>query len=132
MNYTSDRFTFDKSKSSDSSWARQAVWDFPAGAERTCYYDPKNPARAVLAPGIHGSDITQLMFITPFNIVALFLIAQPFSAWRNRWRSALAPPRVNDRFRNREAYAMTNFKPLVTFVGAFLATSFIGVFVVVF
>jgi hypothetical protein len=128
--YTGNRFTFDKSSSSDRAWARQAVADFPAGSERVCYYDPRDPSRAVLSPGLHGSDITRILFFTPFNIVAGFLIAYAISTWRERNDNAVAP-RVADRLHNREAFAMSSYSPVVTFFAMLLLTSFIGIFAVV-
>ena len=130
--YTSDLFGFDKMSSSDSAWARRAVADFPAGSERTCYYDPKNPTRAVLSKGIRGSDITIVMFLTPFNIVAVVLLSVPFFMWRERRRPDFVPPRVVDRFQGREAYAMNNYSPITTFFGVFFITSFLGIFLVAF
>jgi len=108
------------------------VAGFPAGTERICYYDPDNPSRAVLAPGLHGSDITHLMFMTPFNIVALFFIAYPIWSWRERRAPAMLAPRFADRFHGREGYALNQYSPLMTFFGLFLLTSFVGIFVVVF
>jgi hypothetical protein len=130
--YVGTRYTFDKSTSSDGAWARKAIRDYAAGSESICYYDPLNPARAVLSPGIHGSDVTMLMFITPFNIVGMFFIAAPISNWRNRRRPRSLAPRAVDRMRNREHYSMNNFSPVSTFFPVFLLTSFLGIFAVVF
>jgi hypothetical protein len=131
-NYTETRYTFDGSKSSDSRWAREAVAAFPAGEERTCFYNPANPGRAVLARGLHGSDITFLMFMTPFNIVALFFIAYPIWSWRDRRAPTVIKPRFADRLHGREGYSLNQYSPLMTFFGMFLLTSFVGIFVVVF
>jgi hypothetical protein len=130
--FTGTRYTFDGSKSSDSRWAHDAVAAFPAGSERVCYYDPNNPERAVLAPGLHGSDITQLMFMTPFNIVAGFFIAYPIWAWRDRRAPAMVAPRFVDQVHGREGYTLNQHSPVMTFFGLLLLTSFIGIFAVVF
>jgi hypothetical protein len=128
--YRASRYTFNVSSSSDEAWAREAVAAFPAGSERVCYYDPKNPARAVLAPGIHGSDLMILMFLTPFNIIGGFMISMPFWAWRERRQPAIVSPRVADSIHGREAYAMRRFNPIVSFMGWFLVSSFVGIFAV--
>lgn len=130
--YSGTRYTFDGMSSSDSRWAREAVAAFPTGAERTCYFDSKDPARAVLAPGLHGSDITMAMFITPFNIVAGFFILYPIWAWRERRAPAMVAPRFADRLHGREAYGLNQYSPLMTFLGTFFIASFLGIFVVVF
>lgn len=127
-NYRANRYTFNVSSSSDQTWARDAVAAFPVGSERVCYYDPKNPSRAVLAPGIHGSDLMILMFLTPFNIIGGFIISMPFWAWRERRQPAMVAPRVSDNIHGREAYAMRRFNPVVSFMGWFLVTSFAGIF----
>ncbi|HEY6227430.1 MAG TPA: DUF3592 domain-containing protein, partial [Verrucomicrobiae bacterium] len=131
-NYTGTRYTFDGESSSDSRWAYEAVAAFPAGAERVCFYDPRNPSRAVLAPGLHGSDITHLMFITPFNIVAGFFIVYPIWMWRERRRPTLVEPRFSDPLHGREGYALNQVSPLLSFFVLFLFTSFVGIFAVVF
>jgi len=106
------------------------VRDFPAGSERVCYFDPENPERAVLAPGIHGSDIVMLMFLTPFNIIAAFFVSMPFFMWRNKRRPEFVEPRVADRLHGREAFSMKTYHPAVTFFAMLLLTSFLGVFAV--
>jgi hypothetical protein len=131
-NYTGTHYTFDGSSSSDSGWARDAVATFPPGVERVCYYDPQDPSRAVLAPGLHGSDITHLMFMTPFNIVAGFLIAYPIWSWRERRSPSVLTPRFVDQLHGREGYSLNQYSPVMAFFGLFLLTSFIGIFVVVF
>jgi hypothetical protein len=130
--YTSDRFGFDRTSFSESAWAYQAVADFPTGSERTCYYDPLHPSHAVLSKGVRGTDLMILMFLTPFNIVGMALMSYPFFAWRDLRKPELIPPRVVDRFQGREAYAMNNYSPLMTFIAAFFITSFLGIFLVVF
>jgi hypothetical protein len=129
--YTGTRYTFDGESSSDSQWARDAVAEFPAGAERTCYYDPQNPSRAVLARGLHGSDITHLMFITPFNVVAGFFIAYPIWMWRERRKPMMVEPRFADRLHGREGYALNQCGPILSFSVLFFLTSFVGIFAVV-
>jgi len=130
--YRANRYTFSTASSSDQTWARDAVAAFPAGSQRVCYYDPKNPARSVLAPGIHGSDLVILMFLTPFNIIAAFMISMPFWAWLDRRRPELVVPRVSDSIHGREGYATKRFNPIVSFLGWLLITSFVGIFAVAF
>ncbi len=129
-NYTGTLYTFDRDSSSDDLWAREAVAAFPAGSKRICYYDPRNPARAVLAPGLHGSDMIHLMFITPFNILAGFLMVSPILDWRNR--RAKINPRFADRLHEREGYATNKYSPVGTFLGVFLFTNTIALFAVAF
>jgi hypothetical protein len=130
-NYPGRLYTFDTSKSSDRRWVEDALREFPAGTERVAYYDPENPAVAILQRGISGADITRLMFITPFNLIGLGLLAYPISSWRQSRRLGLTP-RVLDHRHHREAYSMNSFGPFLTFFGVFFLTTFLGIFVVVF
>ena len=129
-NFPGRLYTFDTSKSTDRQWVEDALREFPAGSERVAYYDPHNPAVAVLKPGISGADITRLMFITPFNLICLGLLIYPLSSWR-RNRSGTIAPRIADPRRSREAYSMRTAGPVLTFFGLLLITTFIGIFIVV-
>ena len=126
-----NRYTFNISSSSDRNWANDAVAAFPVGSDRVCYYDPANPTRAVLAPGVHGSDLVILMFLTPFNIIAFFLASLPIWNWREGRRPALVAPRISDPLHGREGYAMLRFNPGGRFLGLLLVMSFVGIFVVI-
>jgi hypothetical protein len=128
--YRGTRHTFNNSSSSDRDWAREAVAAFPAGSDRVCYYDPQNPERVVLAPGIHGGDLMILMFLTPFNIIATFLICVPIMILLDRRRPATVAPRISDHLHGREAYLMKSYNPIGTFLGTLLVTSFVGIFAV--
>jgi hypothetical protein len=132
MIHSSRRYTFNMSSSSDRDWAREAVAAFPEGSDRVCYYDPQNPDRAVLSPGIHGSDLIILMFLTPFNIIAMFLIWVPIMMWMDRRRFAPLAPRISDRLHGREAYLMKSYNPIGTFLGLLMLTSFVGIFGTIF
>jgi hypothetical protein len=43
----------------------------PARSPVQVYYNPKNPNDSLLYPGIAGSDIMQVLFLTPFNMILL-------------------------------------------------------------
>lgn len=126
--YTSDRYSFNAFSSSDSAWARSAVRDYPAESERTCYFDPAKPNRAVLKRGIDGSDVFNLMFMTPFNMIGLVLI---WALINSRKEESYQPaPRVVDRFQNRESYLMTPWTPFGSFLGTFGLGTFLALFIV--
>jgi hypothetical protein len=54
---------------SDSRWANTVVQQNPLGAAVKVYYDPADPANAVLSRGISGGDLFILLFLTPFNLI---------------------------------------------------------------
>jgi hypothetical protein len=128
--YTSDKYSFDPSSSSDSGWAYDAVAANPAAATRTCYYDAANPARAILKPGIDGSNVFMLMFLTPFNAIGLGILWLVVFGWRQE--KLEITPRIHDRVRDMEAYTMSAWSPFGALIGAFTLGSFLGIFVVGF
>src|SRR4051812_47775289 len=69
--YTSDRVRH------LSMWGRGSATrfeqDHPPGSPVTIYYDPADPADAVLVPGVGGPELFQLLFLLPFNAVMVAL-----------------------------------------------------------
>jgi len=61
---------YSESSSSDR-WAYEFIADHPVGKIVDVHYDPSDNSDAVLIPGIQGSDLFLLMFMTPFNVVML-------------------------------------------------------------
>lgn len=62
------RFTSDND---GQSGARALVKQHPVGSQAEAYYDPADPARAVLFRGLTGMDIFPILFLLPFNAMAL-------------------------------------------------------------
>lgn len=69
--YEGDRYRYAAGSSSDSGWARNAVNRYPEGAEVPVFYNPKKPSESLLSPGVDGSNLMMLLFMTPFNAVML-------------------------------------------------------------
>ena len=82
--YTSDRYRYRQSSSSDGN-AAQVVAQHPVGRQVTVHYSPNDPADAVLLAGLDGSDLFLPMFMMPFNAVMLVLwvgFAWTIGNWR--------------------------------------------------
>ncbi|PTY02004.1 hypothetical protein DB346_10350 [Verrucomicrobia bacterium LW23] len=64
--------------STESKNARQRVHDFvkayPRESTIIAFYDPANPADAVVMQGLTGSDLFILLFLMPFNMVMLAFV----------------------------------------------------------
>ena len=75
--YESNQWRYD-SFGTSGRLAREIVARFPKGSERPVYYNPANPAEAVLVPGLLGIDLFIILFLTPFNLVMLTGWAAPF------------------------------------------------------
>lgn len=53
--YTGDRIYFDQTSRAHAGPATRTVGRYPVGSEVTVYYDPTDPARALLEPGRSGA-----------------------------------------------------------------------------
>lgn len=57
----------------------------PPGTKVRVHYDPANPRNSLLKPGIAGSHLLQLLFLTPFNALMIGLWLAVGSALRLKW-----------------------------------------------
>lgn len=71
-------------RSASQDWARRVVDDHPVGSKAQVYFNAKDPADSLLFPGWNGVDIFSLLFLTPFNMVALGLWASVAGLLRER------------------------------------------------
>lgn len=130
--YTGDRFRYDKSSSSDSAWARQAVKEHPVGSTTTVYYDPRAPENAVLRPGLAGSDLFMAMFMTPFNAVMVGFWWFGWSRLRRRWhKPGAGGVKVWTDLRHTRV-RLNRVSPLVAVLATVSLLAFVSVFVVAF
>lgn len=127
--YTSKRYSFNDLNSSDSRGTRAAVRSHQAGSTAKCYYDPAKPSHSVIRKGLGGSDLFMVMFITPFNLGGVGVLAWLlYSAREKSWQPR---PRIVDHIQNRELFCMSTWTPLGFFFSVFLLATFLGLFVVV-
>lgn len=135
QNYTSDRIAFDTMSGSyrgASRWAK----DHPAGATVTAYVDPQSPGTAVLRTATGRSSWMMMLFLLPFQAVAIGCLAALGSALRD-W---ISPPHLRHPMHGlivRDEPHMTTFRlEAVSAIGAGVATTgllaFISIFVVAF
>lgn len=69
QSFEGNRFRYGEGSSSDSGWARRAAGIYQVGAEVPVYYNKSNPSESVLSPGVDGSNLMMVLFMTPFNSV---------------------------------------------------------------
>jgi hypothetical protein len=127
LSYTGHIYTFGSFNNDDSAWAHRAIRDFPAGSQRTCYYDARNPSRAVLLRGLQSGDVFGLMFFTPFNVIAGILLY--LTLGERYYRKADPKPAAIDAVQNLEAWSMSQYTPLIIFALTFAVASFAGIFI---
>lgn len=88
--FENDRFRYQSGSSSDSAWAYEAVNRHAPGSWTTVHYNPLNPSDALLSPGVAGSDLFMLMFMTPFNAVMLGFWMAGAGMLRRQWFKPVA------------------------------------------
>lgn len=72
--HTSTQYSFGTWSTSDSQDAGRIVRRHPKGRKITVYYDPDDPAEAILALEVPGIQYFMLLFLQPFILVGLGLI----------------------------------------------------------
>jgi hypothetical protein len=68
--YDCERFRYVTSSSS-YGWVTDLVNDHPVGSQVQVYFNPSDPADAVLSPDLEGGDLMIPLFLTPFNLIML-------------------------------------------------------------
>jgi hypothetical protein len=84
IHYTGHRFRYDDHNAT-FEWD-VTVDGFPRRSFETVYYNPNNPADAVLMPGIEGNDCLLLLFALPLNIMTGVLWRALVGRWRDVYR----------------------------------------------
>jgi hypothetical protein len=87
VDYTGHRYRYDD-HNANMEWDATVV-ENPRWSSQTIYYNPKNPADALLQPGVDGGDLLLLLFALPLNVLTCTL----WSAWvaRLREKSRIRP-----------------------------------------
>jgi hypothetical protein len=62
-------------------WVSQFVAKHPPNTPVTVFYDPDDPARAVLLPGLAGQEPFLALALFPFNVVMVWLWCMPLVYW---------------------------------------------------
>jgi hypothetical protein len=108
------------------------VRQHPPGSPVTVFYDPANPALALLEPGVSGIDLFAIIFLTPFLIIML-------CSWTVAFRAVAGPRDAQRRFARRLAQdgaatvvQMPGLSPFGAAGLTALGTSFALVFIVGF
>jgi hypothetical protein len=109
--------------------AREFVAGHRVGSVVKVYYDPMDPADALLLPGIYGTDLFMPLFLLPFNAVMLGLAVGAVAVLRGAFRAPrldLIPVPGGTRVR------LPAVRPVLAAAVAAAAAAFVLVFVVGF
>jgi nitrogen fixation-related uncharacterized protein len=105
---------------------------FPAGSTQTVYYNPANPADAVLAPGLNGCDLLLALFAIPLNVVTVMIWGAAIRARRDQLRPRPAGGVRVFRHGGETRARLADFSPLATGFFGLAAAAFAAVFPLVF
>lgn len=130
--YAGKRVRYGEFNSSDSRWAHATVAAHPVGKEIPVYYTPEDPGDALLMPGVEGSDLMLLLFLTPFNAIMLGVWSAGASALWHRWRNQPALAARVRITRGQRRICLVEHSPITTGAMALGLGAFLGVFVVGF
>ena len=123
--YTSDRYGFSKMSSSGRSGKEKVVAEYPVGAERICWIDPRNPSQAVLHRGIPGIVYFMIPFSSVFIIIGLAVALASIGLYPKSWKANFN----NDHIPvTTEASGSATLKPDVSGLGKVFGTLFAACF----
>jgi hypothetical protein len=130
--YTSDTYRYGVMSTSDHSHAGSVLERYPVDAEVLVHYNPRDPSDAVLEVGVSGMDMFLILFLTPFNLVGLWLLAMVGGSIRRRVTN---PPAGGVPLVQRGGITharLPRIAPLTAAGITSLGISFLSVFVVAF
>ncbi|GEM_PF-6658156 len=86
--YQSTRFSYLGPASQSQEDVQRIIDRYPPGSRQSAYYNPGNPAEAVLHKGKTSIDLKSGYFWVPFILVAagLFVIFVGWKGWMRGWR----------------------------------------------
>ncbi|UCD75213.1 MAG: DUF3592 domain-containing protein [Phycisphaerales bacterium] len=132
VSYTGDTYRFGAFSSSDRGHAEGVIARYPEGAEVEVHYNPADPSEAVLEVGIGAMQMFLFLFLTPFNLIMLWLWGVNIGAVR---RMITRPPAGGVPIVMRGATThvrLPRISPLTAAGAAALAVSFISIFIIAF
>jgi hypothetical protein len=130
--YTGSVYRFGAFSSSDRDYAEGVVAGYPEGAEVEVYYNPADPSEAVLEVGVDSMQMFLFLFLTPFNLIMLWLWGVNAGALR---RMLAKPPAGGVPIVHRGAVThvrLLRISPLTAGGATALAISFISIFIIAF
>ena len=130
--YRSTKYGYSLLSTSDQGYAYAIVAALPSGTKVDVFYNPEDPADAVLSTGLDGSDLFLPMFLTPFNAVMLGVWwGGALHLWRRGRRPIAGCVRIHDNGVTTRM-KINRWPPLVGALAVLGLTAFVMTFVVAF
>jgi hypothetical protein len=95
--YTSERYAFDETSSTDPRYAETVAQRYPPGRSVTAWFDPDRPEVAILESAPPGTLTFGLLFLRPFWALGLFILFHAAWTWLldfHTRRYLEQPPRI--------------------------------------
>jgi hypothetical protein len=105
---------------------------FPPGSAQTVYYNPANPADAVLSPGLNGCDLLLALFAIPLNVLTFMVWVAAIRAMRECKRQAPAGGVRIFQHEGETWVRLADFSPLAAGFFGLAAAAFAAAIPIVF
>lgn len=130
--YSGDRIRTKDLATSNHARARRIIADYPVNAAVQVRYDPSDPARALLDPRLDGAQLFMVVFLMPFNMIAVIGLWAGGVALARRGRPP-APAGVEHTDVGASVRVhLAQASPMLVFLVSVLGVSFVSIFVVGF
>jgi hypothetical protein len=130
MDYTGLRYRYDDRNGAFDYKA--VIRAFPPGSTQTVYYNPADPADAVLSPGLNGCDLLLALFAIPLNVVTFMVWIAAIRARHDRHRPAPAGGVRILQYEGETRVRLAEFSPLAAGFFGLAAAAFAAVIPIVF
>lgn len=130
--YVADRYRYARLGAAESEAETQRLVEaHPIGGRATVYFNPRNPAEALLYPGVASGDFLIWLFLTPFNIAMVGAWSGVALALGQRWGFAPGGLRISERgaeLRAQPPRVKSLSRAALAALGvSLLSTAFVGV-----
>ncbi len=130
--HESDRYRYGLLGMSTRGHAQRIVDRHPPDSEVEVFYDPNDPAEALLHPGIEGQDLVLGLFLTPFNVVMLIMLYVVGTVALHRVRPPVAAGVRLQETGRRTRFRIVSMPPILSGLLAIAGVTFASIFPVLF
>jgi hypothetical protein len=130
--YIGNRYRYGSFSTSDHGYIRSVLDRYSPGTTVIVRYDPANPKDSVLEVGVGSTEMMLLLFLTPFNLVMLWLWMAIGGGIRRRITNPPAGGVPITRRGMNVHVRLPRYSPLTAAGAVALGISFVSIFPVIF